>query len=292
VKYHPDVNKDPNAEAKFKEINEAWQVIESGRSSSREDEQWYSGNWSTGYAAPDFSNIWQDLFGFGQSGRRRNASDITIEETISFKESILGCIRNVKFSCDMKCSDCDGLGKKKISNGCTTCGGFGRVIQRSGMMVVNQTCPSCRGKVSQENCNKCSETGSIAAEVSLSINIPAGAKHGDLLTLGNRGNYIGGDEYTRLLLKISVIPQAGLSLQNNDVISSVDISLLEALQGCKKVVPTIDDNKEIIIPKQTKNKDEIILPNLGVARRGKQVVIINVNYPINNEELINFLQGQ
>lgn len=300
AKYHPDINKEVDAEANFKKINEAWQVIDSDKPSNHEDEpsSHQYGQWNK-YPGVVGLSI-EDLIGSMGGHRnqpRRFVNDITLEQTISFKEAVLGCIKEIKYNRDSRCDNCSGSGQYKINNGCSNCNGKGTTVIQNGFSVIRQTCRNCHGKVSYEKCAPCFQKGSTTVEVSSSVNIPPGVIDGNILSLGNRGHYIGDDmmgheQATRLLLNVHVIPQDGLSIQGDDVIYRMNVSLLEALQGCKKTVPTIDDDKEILIPELIKNNEEVIIPNLGVGRQGNQRIIVNINYPLDSLELINFLKKE
>lgn len=307
AKYHPD-NKETGDEAAFKRANEAYQVIESGKPSDPGSDS-FGGNYSSGWnpwggagwyshaETVDLQDLINGMHGRSHSRKKRPPSfDIRLSQTISFREAVLGCTKEISYNRDMCCTTCEGSGEKTINNGCSTCGGKGRVIKQSGMTIVNQTCPACRGRVSYETCNACSGVGSVNINTSATVNIPAGVQEGNVLGLGNRGNYaghiMGSEQYTRVLLTMHVIPQDGLSLEGDTVKTSVSISLLEALQGCVKTVPTIDGDKEVIIPEGSKNLEAVIMPNLGVSRRGDQSVQVNVQYPDDTKELIKFLKGE
>lgn len=296
AKYHPDVNKDTSAENEFKKINEAHQVVESGQPSTREEQQangvgWQPTNWASG--VEDFFNH----FGSQRSTQRRIfAQDITLQQTLSFKESVIGCIKDITYKHNIKCNTCNGSGEKIVDNGCEICHGAGRVETQRGNTIITSMCAKCRGKASHEACNVCQSNGFVNTETTVSVNIPPGATEKSILNLGPRGNYagtvFGADQYSKLSLTIHVKPQAGLSIINNDVICEVKVSLLEAFKGCLKSVSTIDGKKEINIPKLVKNKEEVILPNLGIARKGNQRVIVYVNYPNNIEPLIEILDKE
>ena len=288
AKYHPDINKEPDAEAKFKKINEAWQIVDSGKLTGQD--AW--NNTNNGFENINFVDI-QDIIGGNNIKRQFFAADVHLHQTVSFKESIIGCTKDFTYNRKAKCTNCNGTGKFKLNNNCANCAGNGVVIKRNGFAVIHQTCHVCRGKVISEPCKQC-EDGAVDNEIKVTVNIPPGVKSGSVLNLGNRGNYIGDfmgmEQCTKVLLNMQVIPDRDFTVKDNDVISSIDISLLEALQGCKKTVNTIDGSKEIDIPALVKNNHEVIIPNLGVARVGNQRVVINVNYPLDSSGLITFLK--
>lgn len=295
AKYHPDINKDSDAEDQFKRINEAFRVIDTGQSSTREEqaaEAWQSqGGWPN---IQDFFNI-----NFNTNGRSRKqirAENITIPQTLTFKEAVTGTTKDIKYKHNVKCSMCNGLGQSVVDNGCELCHGAGRIITQNGMGIIDKPCSKCRGNANRVDCSQCKTNGFVNVETAVTVNIPPGATNNIVLNCGPRGNYMGDlfgtEQNSQLSLLLSVTPQTGLSIQNNDVISEIKISLLDAFRGCAKTVPTIDGDKEIEIPKLIKNKEEITLPNLGVGRKGKQIVIINVNYPKNIDSLIEVLNKE
>src|ERR1035437_2497404 len=171
-KFHPDVNKDPGAESKFKKINEAYTYISSGKG----DEESY-----------------QSFNPFGQQnpfGRRHQVQveSINLYTTISFKESVFGSKKDLKFKRKGKCENCNGQGQYQLNNGCDKCNGRGQTVTVQGNMMFQQTCDKCRGRVKTETCTSCSN-GSIDTDVSINVTIPGGVESGNILRLNGMGNY-------------------------------------------------------------------------------------------------------
>jgi molecular chaperone DnaJ len=280
--WHPDVNKSPEAEAKFKKINEAYQVVSSGKSSDREDQ------WPTSAPFNPFSHF----ANFG-SQRMYDGSPISVNLTISFLESVVGCEKEVKFNRLSKCTNCQGAGEYTQHNGCTACNGKGQVIQQNGGIIRIQNCPKCGGKVQKSSCGSCKAVGVIQMEASARVSIPGGVTNNDTLRLGGIGNYIGSfgplEQHSDVHLHVKVTPQAGLSLEGTQVICTLELSLQEALQGCKKIVNSIDGFREIEVPPRARNKDEVIIPRLGVNRTGNQRIILDVKYPEDISQIIEVL---
>ena len=283
-KYHPDVNKDPGAEDKFKNINEAYKVVSTGKSTDRNDvmRQQHS---QSGFNPFDPFNR--------QGNQSRVASHIELYVTISFKDSVLGCRQELKFNRQTKCSDCNGQGERLINNGCKQCNGRGTVTSQRGNMIFTQTCDKCYGQTQSESCNKCQTTGILDVEASISVNVPGGVVSGNVLRLGGMGNFVGNfmgmEQYTDAHLHINVIPEEGLSLQGADIISNLEISLLEALQGCSRKVKTVLGDKDIDIKPMSRNKDEVIISRMGVNRMGNHRVVLDVKYPKDVNKLIGVL---
>lgn len=280
-KWHPDLNQDPKAEEKFKKISEAYQYLTSGQKDQ-----------------PDFANINVPFDPFAPFGRRAvvPTEHIKAQVTISFKESVLGCQKNLKINRKIKCQDCQGEGSVSLNNGCAKCGGKGRIFSRHGSMMINQTCTVCWGKNNQAPCQTCHQQGLVDAESAINVAIPAGVQNGNVLRLGGMGHFMGNfgplDQYTDVHLHINVIPEPGLTLDGTSVISELNLSLLEALQGCQKSVKTILGNQDISIPPLSKNKDFVSIPHLGVAPQGDQKVILHVSYPKDPTKLIEALSQE
>ena len=252
-KYHPDVNKDPDASEKFKKINEAYSRLQ-----NKDDDPSPVRNWGgVGFNPIDFIN--------GNFSRSRNIESEDIYKTadLSFKESVLGCEKNISYIRNIKCDSCNGSGEIIENNGCKSCNGLGRIMRQQGNMVMTSICHSCRGNMKTSSCNKCHSSGVINSNISISVKVPPGVKNKNTLRINGAGNYsgsgfIGNDEYTCLYVNCNVERDSDLSLLGNDVVLNINLSLIEALKGCNKLVKTIDGDKEIAIPAMTKNKDEII----------------------------------
>lgn len=274
-KFHPD-NKDTGSEDKFKKINEAYQAISNNKFDDSPQRQRQGG------------------FHRQQVVQLEN---VEVTTTISFKESVLGCKKEIKYERQTKCQDCGGNGEVKLDNGCKKCGGQGRIVNRQGHTVMITTCSECQGRSNVSECKACSGVGTVRAHASVHVTVPAGVVDGNVLRLQGMGNFAGSfmglaDQFTDAFLFITVTPEPGLSLDGAHVVSHLTIPLLDALQGCKHKVNTIHGEKEIKIPPQSRNRDEIIIPHCGVNNTGNQKVILNVEYPKNTEKLIGVLLNE
>ncbi len=277
-KWHPDVNKSPEAESKFKKINEAYQCIQNGKGNDREEVP-------AGHHSP-----------WGGFARQQvvQLENIEVHTTISFKESVLGCKKELKYSRQGKCTECNGAGEIKLNNGCKKCGGKGQTVVKQGHMVMVTTCNECYGRASIEECKTCNGNGSVQTDVSVHVSVPAGIANGAVLRLQGMGNYAGSfmglaDQHTDAFCHVSVTPETGLSIEGQSVISHLTIPLLDALRGCTCTVKTIYGNKEVRIKPQSRNRDEVIIPHCGVGGNGDQKVILDVQYPKNTDKLIGVL---
>lgn len=275
--YHPDVNKEPDAEAKFKKINEAYQIVSTGKSTDREEMHWQT---QQGGFNP-FS-------GFG--GPIHQEDNVHLETTISFKESILGCTKELKITRKHKCVTCEGKGTTPLPNGCLKCGGKGEVSGRRGNMIFTSTCTACGGRVSREKCKTCSGKGREMAESTITVAIPPGVPNDATLRLDGVGHFVGNfmmmDQYTNALLHVHVTAEEGLSLVGKDVVYTLELSLLDALKGCDKEINTIKGLQTVQVPPLSRNREEIIMPGLGVAGKGNQRVVLDVRYPEDVNHLI------
>lgn len=274
--FHPDINKEAGAEDKFKKINEAYQVVSSGESTDRQERP--------------RQNTWNP---FQQQQSSYVPEHIQVSTTISFKDSVLGCKQELKFNRKTKCVDCNGQGEIKLNNGCDKCGGKGQIVSQQGGMIMVQTCNKCYGRSEVKTCKTCNSEGVLDAEATITVTIPGGIQNGNVLRLGGMGNYAGGfmgmDQTTDVFLQLKVTPMNGLQLVERNVVSNLQISLLEALQGCRKTVTTVIGNKEIEIKAASRNKDEVIIPHVGVNGQGGQRVILDIKYPQDLTKLIDAL---
>lgn len=274
-KYHPDINKESGAEDKFKKINEAYQCVSTGKGTDKE--------------VPVYNSVNNAGNPFNRQ-RVIRLQNVELRQTISFEEAVFGCTKKFSYSRKSKCQSCDGEGEVKLNNGCVKCGGRGMIFTQQVNMMMSQTCPSCYGRMQSKPCNPCSAKGSVDSTASVDVTIPGGTENGRVFRLQGMGNFVGGfmglEQYTDAFLYITVIPMQGLSINGINVVSEIKISLLEALQGCKKTVHTLGGNKDITIKPLSKNKDEVAISKLGVNRKGDHVVAIAVEYPKNTDKLI------
>lgn len=283
-KYHPDVNKEPDAEEKFKKVNEAFNIIE------KPQPQHFQPSGGSGINIQDFMNR--------KRNKNANTPPVNLNAHISFKDSIFGCKREFTYDRQAKCDECGGQGLYNIHNGCDMCGGRGVVVRQQGQMIIQQTCTKCRGRTAVEECKTCSGTGALKATRSITVMVPGGISNGTTLRLEGMGHFVdivndffgSGEMCTDAFVKVNVAPaDFKYSLKNNNLHTTLDIPLIDALKGCKKTVKTLEGDKEIVIPAKTKNGEQVIIPNLGVSREGNHVVDINVDYPQDIDSLISHL---
>lgn len=294
-KYHPDVYKeDPN---KFKEINAANDLIKEYKNNPRSFQQNpFAGGGFAGYQNININDFVQDFFRSNHQEHERQekiSEPPTVHISISFVEAVLGCDKEIKYTRYLKCNKCDGEGIKREGNGCGSCDGFGKSTTITKNARFIKSCGKCHGKnIKTFDCETCKTEGLIDDSITGSLHIPGGRHTGDTLRLQGKGHYMGeaffGSSYSDVFVIINVEKDNELELIGNDVVSNVNISLLEALSGCEKTIKTIQGNKQISINKLAKNKDNVILNGLGVPNvGGNHKIIVNVEYP--NQEVVDKL---
>lgn len=312
-KYHPDLNPDnKEAEAKFKEVNEAFQVLSDPEKRRNYDQFGHAGvdpNFGGGAGGGfggfgggfDFGDIFGDIFGGGgfggrASGRRnapRRGRDVAAEVTISFEEATFGCEKEINLYRTEFCPDCDGSGAKKGSEvtTCPTCGGSGQVrtTQRTilGSMQTVTTCSACggKGKIVKEPCAKCAGKGKIKKGRKIKIKIPAGIDNGQSISLQGQGDV--GDKGAPngdLYVTVSVKPHEIFKRSRFDVQCEVPITFVQAALGAELEVPTLDGKVKYTIPEGTQSGTVFRLKGKGIpvlqrSGRGDQYVKVNVEVP-------------
>ena len=282
-KYHPDRNKDnPEAENKFKEINSAYQYL-----NNPQPEHNFSGSGSVNMQ--DFINQAFRNGGFGGFGGNpfQNMHQVPHSVgyvTITFVESVLGVEKELEIDQNISCNDCQGNGFKQSGGDCGVCKGSGqkKADFSRGNMVFIQPCNKCHGTGKNLTpCNSCpNQCGYTTSKVSVKVGIPGGVVDGNVLRIPNG------------LIKISVAPDPDMSLVEGNVVSNIEISLLEALKGVSKKVRTVKGEMNLKIPSKIKNSNSVQVYGYGVNGQGNHIFNVKVNYPENDkiEELIKILE--
>ncbi len=259
---HPDRNPgDKDAEAKFKEVNEAYQVLSDGQKRAAYDrfghaafEQGGGGGGGAGDGFPSsMADIFDDLFGdmMGRSrgrtggGGRERGSDLRYNLEISLEDAFKGKTATVKMPISIACDTCTGTGAKPGSKPrtCTTCAGHGRVRAQQGFFAVERTCPACggRGEVIDNPCPACAGTGRVTRERALSVNVPAGVEDGTRIRLAGEGEAgLRGGPAGDLYIFLSVKPHPFFQRDGADLHCRVPISFVQAALGGEFNVPTLD----------------------------------------------------
>ena len=298
MKYHPDRNKDKNAEEMFKEVSEAYTVLNDPETKEKYDK--YGHNTPQGFGIPwgfnpeeIFRNFW------GAQSRQRSNSDLKVVSKISIKESARGVKKDIVFERYTSCKTCKGEGGKRTS--CPSCNGYGKTERSHGMMRMITTCATCGGigKKIVEQCNKCHAEGVIADRVSVTVDIPAGASTGDTLRVSGQGHQEDislpkGDVY----VVIHVADDSIFKKNGEHVVCSKAISYAQACLGSTVEVPTIyDETVSLKVPSHTKHGQVLKIQDKGFPilrsnRKGDQYVELLITVPENlSEESVKLLKA-
>lgn len=296
-KYHPDVNKDPGAEERFKEISRAYEVLSDPETKARYDrfgEAGVSGAGSggVGFDPTDiggFADIFETFFGGGFGGatstqaRRRGPTrgdDLRLDLRLKFTEAIFGGEKEIKIPHLETCSSCNGTGAKKGSSPktCGTCGGTGQVRRATrtpfGSFAQVSTCPTCNGEgqIIEEKCESCGGQGRKQVNKKLKITIPAGVDNGTRLRVSGEGDAgTRGGPSGDLYVYLTVESDSHFRREGINILSEITISYLQAILGCKIKVPTIDGDYEVQIPAGLQPNTVLTLEGKGVPKLGNSV---------------------
>jgi len=284
MKFHPDRNKDnpEQAEAKFKQIKEAYEILSDPKKRAAYDQFGHAGvdqsmgggRGGAGFGAESFSDVFGDVFGdiFG-GGRTRSSAqrgaDLRYNLELTLEEAVFGTEAKVRVPVMVSCGECSGSGAKKGSSPviCTTCHGHGQVRMQQGFFSVQQTCPTCRGtgKMIKDPCNACHGNGRVQETKTLQAKIPPGVDTGDRIRLagegeaGERGGPAG-DLYVQIQVKDhSIFARDGANLH-----CEVPISFATACLGGEIEVPTLDGKVMLKIPSETQTGKLFRLRGKGV----------------------------
>ncbi len=263
MKWHPDRNPgDKASEIKFKEINEAYEVLKDPQKRAAYDrfghaafENGMGGGAAHGFGADfgsAFSDIFEGIFGMaggrGRSGGRERGADLRYNMEITLEEAFSGKTAQVNIPTSVTCEVCSGTGAKAGTKpkACAMCGGAGRVRQSQGFFTLERTCPGCqgRGQTIEDPCGSCAGSGRITRERSLSVNIPAGVEDGTRIRLAGEGEAgVRGGPSGDLYIFLSLTPHVFFQRDGADLHCRVPISMVTAALGAELEVPTIDKGK-------------------------------------------------
>lgn len=313
-KHHPDVNPDnKEAESRFKEVNEAYEVLSDADKKAKYDQFGHAGvdpNFGSGggfgggfggFGGMDFDlgDIFGSIFGGGggNSARSRNAprkgERIHSTVTISFEEAAFGCEKEVTVSRIENCDDCKGTGCQEgtTPEKCTTCNGTGSVTtqQRTpfGIMQSTTDCSKCggKGKIIHQPCTKCRGAGLVRRNKKLTVSIPAGIDDSQTISLRGQGSAgLNGGEPGDLYITVSVARHPQFTREGNAVLYEMAISFAQAALGDELEVPTLDGKVKYSVPEGTQTGTVFRLrgkgiPNLKSSGRGDQFITVRVETP-------------
>ncbi|MBR3314335.1 MAG: molecular chaperone DnaJ [Atopobiaceae bacterium] len=307
---HPDVNKEPDAEARFKEVNEAYSVLSDERKRANYDQ--YGNPDGPGGFGSDFvdmsdifgggfgmSDIFDSFFGGGGSrgarATRTRGRDMGITLRITLAEAATGVTKTVAYDRLAPCDDCNGTGVAEGGHEttCEHCHGTGRVVevQRTifGQMQSQSTCPVCHGsgRVVDNPCETCQGEGRTPSHETVKVDIPAGIHSGQSIRVSGRGEAgVRGDVAGDLVVTIQVLEDERFERQGDDLVYVLEIDAIDAMLGCETEFDGImpDERVSVSIPKGCQYGQQVILENLGMPRlststRGRIVVVARVTVP-------------
>lgn len=312
MQYHPDRNKEPGAEERFKEISEAYAVLSDEEKKAQYDQFGHAGIDSRysqedifrgvdfdeilrGFGFGGFDNIFDSLFGFGAQRESPRGKDIQVPVVISLEEVSKGAVKQVELDRTERCEVCGGSGAQPGTNvrTCTQCNGAGQVqrIQSAGFarLVRVETCPKCSGtgRIVDTPCRNCRGSGLVQKHRVLDVKIPAGIEDGNSLRL-SEGGYAkrGGSAPGDLYVLVRVKPHPMFKRSGADLLSEISISFPKASLGTTVSLPTIDGKAELKIPSGTQNGTIFKLKGKGLPKlngwgRGDQFVKTSVEVPKN-----------
>src|SRR5712675_707264 len=303
MKLHPDKNPgDSECEHRFKEINEAYEVLKDGDKRAAYDrfghaafEQGGGGGpgFGAGFAS-SFSDIFEDLFGMagqrGRGGGRERGADLRYNMEIKLEEAFLGKTAKIEIPVSVTCESCSGTGAKAGTRpkNCSTCGGAGRIRQAQGFFTLERTCPGCqgRGQMIEDPCPSCSGSGRVMRERTLSVNIPQGVEDGTRIRLAGEGEAgVRGGPPGDLYIFLSLATHQFFQRDGADLHCRVPISMVAAALGGEFEVPTIDKGKtKVKIPSGTQSGRRFRIaskgmPVLRTRERGDMYVQVLVETP-------------
>lgn len=285
IKYHPDSNpNDEEAVAKFKECAEAYEVLSDAQKRSRYDQYGHAGVDGQAGGFRDVGDIFEafgDMFGgtifedfFGGGGgrgrqRARRGADLRCDVTLTLEEAATGSAKKVKLTRHVRCRSCSGSGAAAGSEPktCTRCGGIGQVVQSTGILRVQTTCPQCRGegKVITSPCEDCDGAGAVPDHVSLEVQIPAGVDDGMRVRLSGEGQPSPnggppGDAYCFIQIR----PHKIFKREGQDLLVQVPLTYSQAVLGTQIEIPSLNGPKTIDIPPGTQSGEAFRLRGLGM----------------------------
>lgn len=281
MKYHPDRNPDdPEADSKFKEASEAYEVLSDREKRAAYDQYGHAGvegqMGAGGFSGGSFSDIFGDVFGdiFGGGGGRgrggaQRGSDLRYTLDISLEDAVRGTTVEIRVPTLVSCSTCDGSGARKGSSPttCGTCGGAGQVRMQQGFFQVQQTCPTCRGRGTtiSDPCTSCRGQGRVEKTKKLSVKVPPGVDTGDRIRLAGEGEAgTEGGPPGDLFVQMSVKQHPIFERDGKHLYCEVPITFADAALGGELEVPTLDGRVKLKIPAETQTGKLFRLRGKGV----------------------------
>jgi molecular chaperone DnaJ len=308
---HPDLHPgDKQAEANFKEINEAYEVLSDSDKKARYDQYGFAGvdpnygagaggAYGGGFDGFDVGDIFGSIFGGGFGGQTasrnapRRGESIRVGVTVSFEEAAFGCEKKITITRIESCDDCQGTGCESGTTPeiCPNCNGSGtvRTINQTmfGTMQTSGVCSKCggKGKIIHQPCKSCHGSGTVRRQKTVTVKIPAGIDHNQTISLSGEG-HVGSNGGPRgdLLITVSIRPHDTFTREGTSVLCEMPISVTQAILGDEIEVPTLDGKVKYTIPEGTQSGTVFRLKGKGIpflrsTGRGDQYVTVTVEIP-------------
>ena len=285
MQYHPDRNPgDEEAEARFKEAAEAYEVLSDDTKRGTYDRFGHEGlrgggGFGGGFRNVDdifeqFGDIFSDFFGFGGGGGNRRSArgvDLRLDMELSFEDAVFGTAREIEVPRKVTCETCDGSGAAAGTSRtpCTTCHGRGQVHHAQGFFTLTSTCPAChgRGSVIETPCEDCRGAGLQTEKRNVNVTIPPGVDDGTRLRLRGEGEAaMGGGPAGDLYVFLRVRPSEHFEREGIDLHYRAVISFVQAALGASVRVPTLEGEQSVEVPAGTQTGDQVVLRDHGVPR--------------------------
>lgn len=307
MKYHPDRNSgDPTAEQKFKEINEAYDILKDEQKRAAYDQYGHAafdgnggmgGGFGGGFEAGGFADIFDEMFG-DFAGRRSGGggpsrgNDLRFNLEISLEDAFKGKETRIRVPAAVACDECSGSGAAKGSQPvtCPSCQGRGKVRASQGFFTIERTCPSCQGQgqTIDNPCSNCNGTGAVRKDKTLSVNIPAGVEDGMRIRLSGEGEAgMRGAPPGDLYIHVDIAPHALFQREGSNTYCRVPIPMTTAALGGSVEVPSIDGGRsKVTVPEGTQSGHRLRLRGKGMSvlnssRRGDMYIELQVETPVN-----------
>ncbi len=301
---HPDLHPDDKeAEERFKELNEANEVLSDPQKRQQYDQFGFDGPNMGGAGGVDFNgfggmggfeDIFSSFFGGGMGGgSRRNGpvagNDLQHRISITFEEAAFGCEKSIDFFRSELCDECSGSGAKPGTQPqtCPTCKGSGQLRTGGGFMVTVRTCPTCggEGKIIKDKCSSCNGTGRVRRKRNIKLRIPAGIQDGvSMVKRGEGEPGMRGGPAGDLYITVTVKPHKLFRRDGSNILLDMPISITQAALGCEIDVPTLEKPVKQRIPEGTQTGTQFRIkgqgfPNLKNGIKGDLILTVNVEVP-------------